>query len=54
GHLTATILQDAAVQGRRSVEAALEYFDGKAMEKIIYTELPVVDKSNLDKYKPAY
>lgn len=54
GTMTATILQDAAVQGRRSVEAAKEFFDGKTLEKIIYTELPVVDKSNVDQYKPAY
>jgi len=54
GTMTATILQDAAVQGRRSVEAAKEFFDGKTLEKLIYTELPVVDKSNIDQYKPAY
>jgi ribose transport system substrate-binding protein len=54
GSMTATVLQDAAVQGRRSVEAAKEFFDGKTLEKLIYTELPVVDKSNIDKYKPAY
>ncbi|MFM7315369.1 MAG: sugar ABC transporter substrate-binding protein [Isosphaeraceae bacterium] len=54
GTMTATILQDAAVQGRRSVEAAKEFFDGKSLEKLIYTELPVVNKSNIEKYKPAY
>lgn len=54
GSMTATVLQDAAVQGRRSVEAARDFFEGKTLEKIIYTELPVVDKSNIDQYKPAY
>ena len=52
--MTATILQDASQQGRKSVEAAKEFFDGKKLGNEIYTELPVVDKSNIDKYKPAY
>lgn len=54
GAMTATILQDAALQGRKSVEAAKEFFDGKKLGKEIYTELPVVDKTNVDKYKAAY
>jgi ribose transport system substrate-binding protein len=54
GAMTATILQDASQQGRKSVEAAKEFFDGKKLGNEIYTELPVVDKTNIDKYKAAY
>jgi len=54
GQMTATVLQDAAVQGRKSVEAARDFFEGKKLDKEIYTELPVVDASNIDKYQPAY
>lgn len=54
GVMTATVLQDAALQGRKSVEAARDFFQGKKLEKDVYTELPVVDKSNIDKYKAAY
>jgi ribose transport system substrate-binding protein len=54
GRMTATVLQDAAVQGRKAVEAAKDYFDGKTLAKDIYTELPVVDASNIDKHQPAY
>ncbi len=54
GQMHATVLQDAAVQGRKSVEAAREFFEGKPLDKDIYTELPVVDSSNIGKYQPAY
>lgn len=54
GRMHATILQDASVQGSESVKAAKDFFDGKTLAKDIYTELPVVDKTNIDKYQPAY
>ena len=54
GRMHATVLQDAAVQGRKSVEAARDFFEAKPLEKDIYTELPVVDASNIGQYQPAY
>ncbi len=54
GKMSATVLQDAAVQGRKSVEAAQDHFAGKSLAKDIFTELPVVDATNIDKYQPAY
>jgi ribose transport system substrate-binding protein len=54
GSMHATVLQDAAVQGRKSVEAARDFFEGKPLAKDIYTELPVVDASNIGQYQPAY
>jgi ribose transport system substrate-binding protein len=54
GRMRATILQDAADQGRRAVAAAVDHLQGKPLEREILTPLPVVTMSNVDTLKPAY
>ncbi len=54
GTLYATVLQDAAEQGTRSVEAAVAHLKGQTVEPEILTSLPLITKENIDKYSPAY
>jgi ABC-type sugar transport system substrate-binding protein len=54
GRLYATILQDAADQGRRAIRAAVSHLRGETLEKEIYTPLPVVTRTNVGMLKPAY
>lgn len=54
GRLHATILQDAADQGRRAVRATVDYLEGKPVPDTILTPLPVVTRANVDQLKPAY
>lgn len=54
GPMLATILQDAADQGRRAVRAALEHLDGEPLPPEILTPLSVVTRENVDSFRPAY
>lgn len=50
----ATILQDAADQARRAVQAALDHLNGQPLPPEIFTPLPVVTGANVESLKPAY
>ena len=54
GRMHATILQDAAEQARKAVDAAADHLAGKPVPAEIITPLPVVTKANIDQYKPSY
>ncbi len=54
GQMHATILQDAAEQGRLAVEAAVKHLRGESLPTEILTPLPVVTLENIDEYEPAY
>jgi ribose transport system substrate-binding protein len=54
GSMHATILQDAADQGRRAVQAAIDHLSGKTLPSEVFTPLPVVTKANVDSLEPAY
>lgn len=54
GRMHATILQDAAEQARKAVDAAADHLAGKPVPAEIITPLPVVTKANVDRYKPSY
>lgn len=54
GRMHATILQDAAAQGRLAVEAAARFLDGESLPTEMFTELPVIKASNVDDHHPAY
>ncbi len=55
GQLHATILQDAAEQGRLAVQVALDHLSGeKPASADVHTPLPVINNQNIDQYQPAY
>lgn len=54
GSMHATILQDAAEQGRLAVQAAVDHLEGKPPPRELHTPLPVVTKANIATLKPAY
>ncbi len=54
GTLHATILQDAADQGRRAVDAAVDHLNGKPIPSEILTPLPVITKVNVNEFTPSY
>jgi ribose transport system substrate-binding protein len=54
GQMHATILQDAAEQARKAVDAAVDHLAGKPVAAEIITPLPVITKENVDQYKPSY
>jgi ribose transport system substrate-binding protein len=54
GRLHATILQDAADQGRRAIRAAVAHLKGESVPKEVFTPLPVITTANVDSYNPAY
>lgn len=54
GRLHATILQDAAAQGRLAVEAAVKHLDGETLPGEMFTELPVITAENVEQHEPAY
>jgi ABC-type sugar transport system substrate-binding protein len=54
GLLHATVLQDAADQGRRAVRAAVDHREGGAVPAEVFTPLPVITRENIDQYQPAY
>ncbi len=54
GHMHATILQDAAEQGRRAVQAAVDHLNGKSVPPEILTPLPLITRENVDQNSPAY
>jgi ABC-type sugar transport system substrate-binding protein len=50
----ATILQDAAAQGRLAVASAVRHLDGAVLPPEIFTALPVITAENVDEHEPAY
>jgi ribose transport system substrate-binding protein len=54
GRLHATILQDAAEQGRLAVKTAMEYLGGRNATAEVITPLPVITKENVDQFRPSY
>jgi ABC-type sugar transport system substrate-binding protein len=54
GALYATVLQDAAEQGRRAVQAALDHLAGKPLPAEIHTPLPLVTSETVGSLSPAY
>jgi inositol transport system substrate-binding protein len=50
GTMTATVLQDAAGQGRGAAEAAHKALRGESQESINWVPFVLVDKSNIDQY----
>ncbi len=54
GTLHATVLQDAAEQGRLAVRAAVDQRNGKTVSNEILTALPVITRANVDRYQPSY
>ncbi len=54
GALYATILQDAADQGRRAVRTAVAHLRGQPVPREVFTPLPVVTRANVASLKPAY
>jgi ribose transport system substrate-binding protein len=54
GRLSATILQDAAEQGRLAVRTAVSHLEGQKTRLEILTPLPIVTKENVHQFKPSY
>jgi ribose transport system substrate-binding protein len=54
GQLYATVLQDPVEQGRKAVEATASFLKGEKVPAAVITPLPLITKSNIDQYKPAY
>ncbi|WP_319529642.1 sugar ABC transporter substrate-binding protein [uncultured Cohaesibacter sp.] len=57
GYAYGTVDQDPSPQGRVAIEDAIKYFEGKASEIPApnhYLELPIIDKSNVEDYPPAW
>jgi ribose transport system substrate-binding protein len=54
GTLYATILQDAAEQAEKAVEAAVHHLRGQFVPPEQITSLPVVTKESVYKFNPAY
>lgn len=54
GQLHATVLQDAAEQGKLAVEKTVEHLKGQTVAPEVFTTLPVVTKANVAKLKPSY
>jgi ABC-type sugar transport system substrate-binding protein len=50
GRLAGTVFQDAAGQGRRAVDVAVQIAKGEAVPKTIFIPYLPVDKSNVDQY----
>jgi len=51
GDLDVTVFQNAAGQGKGSVDAALKLAKGESVEKKVYIPFELVTKENLDKYQ---
>ncbi|KQZ48025.1 MULTISPECIES: sugar ABC transporter substrate-binding protein [unclassified Ensifer] len=51
GDLDVTVFQNAAGQGKGSVDAALKLAKGEAVDKKVYIPFELVTKDNLDKYQ---
>ncbi|WP_081161911.1 sugar ABC transporter substrate-binding protein [Ensifer aridi] len=51
GDLDVTVFQNAAGQGKGSVDAALKLAKGEPVEKKVYIPFELVTKENLDKYQ---
>jgi inositol transport system substrate-binding protein len=51
GDLDVTVFQNAAGQGKGSVDAALKLAKGETIEKKVYIPFELVTKENLDKYQ---
>ncbi|MEI2298699.1 sugar ABC transporter substrate-binding protein [Ensifer sp. MJa1] len=51
GDLDVTVFQNAAGQGKGSVDAALKLAKGEPVEKKVYIPFELVTKDNLDKYQ---
>ncbi|MBD9641045.1 sugar ABC transporter substrate-binding protein [Ensifer sp. ENS07] len=51
GDLDVTVFQNAAGQGKGSVDAALKLAKGEAVDKKVYIPFELVTKENLDKYQ---
>ncbi len=51
GDLDVTVFQNAAGQGKGSVDAALKLTKGEAVDKKVYIPFELVTKENLDKYQ---
>jgi ribose transport system substrate-binding protein len=54
GTLHATVLQDAADQGRRAVRAAVDHLKGRPVPAEAFTPLPLITRENVDQHQPAY
>lgn len=54
GHLHATVLQDAAEQGRLAVRAAVDHLRGKPVAPDTHTPLPLVTRETVETLHPAY
>jgi ribose transport system substrate-binding protein len=54
GRLEATVLQNAAEQGRLAVQAAVDHLRGKSLPAEIHTPLPLVTRDNASTLEPAY
>jgi ABC-type sugar transport system substrate-binding protein len=54
GLLHATVLQDAAEQGRLAVNAVADVLNDNPPAADILTPLPVITRENVDRYKPSY
>ena len=54
GRLFATVLQDPVEQGRKAVETTVAHLKGTLPPGDVITPLPLVTKSNIDKYQAAY
>ncbi|MNV96339.1 hypothetical protein D3C71_1913320 [compost metagenome] len=51
GDLDVTVFQNAAGQGKGSVDAALKLAKGEAIEKKVYIPFELVTKDNLAEYQ---
>lgn len=54
GAIYATVLQDAATQGREAVKATLKYLKGEKVPEKQITPLVLITKKNIGKYQPAW
>jgi ABC-type sugar transport system substrate-binding protein len=54
GLLHATVLQDAAEQGRLAADAIAALLKGDPPQADVLTPLPVITKANVDQFKPSY
>jgi inositol transport system substrate-binding protein len=48
--MAATVLQDAAGQGRGAAQAAYKALRGESQESISWIPFVLIDKSNIDQY----
>jgi ribose transport system substrate-binding protein len=54
GTMLATVLQDPAEQGQKAVRAAIAFLKGQDVPPEVITDLPLITRSTLDQFSPAY